>query len=313
MRESQQSTPNLNDIKVFTRVVEAGGFTAAAKDLGMPTSAVSRRVARLEEALGVRLLQRTTRSVRTTESGQAYYQRTARAMEELAAAERAVEALQEEPRGLLRVTVPEDFGGRFWPIIDAFLEHYPKVRIDLELTGRMVDLVGEGFDVAIRGGMPPDSTLVGKKLRTHRRLLVASPRYLDRAGTPIAMDDLANHDCVLFAPWSGAGVGTGRGTWELCAGASGNRQVVVHGRIRANHLGLVKAAAVAGRGIAQLLDDQCETELRDGSLVEVLPGTCLTGGSIWVVYPSREHLSPAVRAFVEHLDETVDVSTVGRD
>src|SRR5580698_3598481 len=197
---------DLNEILVFTRVVQAGSFTAAAAELGMPKSTVSRKVSELEERLKSRLLQRTTRQFNLTDAGRTYYDHCARIVGEIEDAERAVSSLQETPRGLLRVTAPVN-AAYLGPIVSDYLKRYPEVRLDLFCTGRNVDLVEERFDVGIRAGVLADSTLIARSLGSARWFLIATPAYLKRRGRPRSPEDLKAHDCLFFgvAP-GGAGV-----------------------------------------------------------------------------------------------------------
>ncbi|MEN9578565.1 MAG: hypothetical protein RJA70_1574, partial [Pseudomonadota bacterium] len=185
-------------MRIFTKVVEAGSFTRAAKLLSLPKSTVSRRVAELEQALGARLIQRTTRSLTLTQAGELYFSHTVRAVEELQLAKLALEEMQNEPRGTLRLTTPGDMSGMIPRLIGAFQRAYPHVSVVIFATGRRVDLVAEGYDLAIRAGRLPDSTLVSKKLFDSALCLCASPSYLDRHGTPATIADLKSHNFLCF-------------------------------------------------------------------------------------------------------------------
>ncbi len=284
---------DLNDLVVFTHVVDAGSFTAAARGLGLPKSAVSRRIARLEEQLGVRLLHRTTRKLNLTDAGRTLYDRGARIVSDVKDVERAVAEMQERPRGLLRVTAPVEFPSAA-QLVTGFLNLFPEVQIDLDLTNRYVDLVEEGIDVAVRAGQLADSSLVAKKLGDGRRILVASPAYLATRGTPADIGALSDHDCILFGPWSA------KATWSLI-GPRGPLKVPVRGRISVNHLDAVRRVALAGLGIAVLPVDWIANDLTAERLSHVLPDVNPPPGSIWAVYPSRKHVPPTVRAFVDYL------------
>jgi DNA-binding transcriptional LysR family regulator len=284
---------DLENLSVFIGVVEAGSFTAAAKRLGVPTSTVSRRIARLEEQLGARLLQRTTRKLSLTDAGRIYFERGQRVVADAQEAERAVAETQAEPSGLLRVTAPPDLSGRLWAVIRPYLTAHPKVRIELTCTPRFVDLIEEGYDLALRGGPAPEAaTLVVRKLAELPRIMVASPDYLARAGTPRVPADLVAHQCVLFRAWSL------NSHWTLkCSGQ--DKPVPVDGRLLLDDLDAVRWAARDGFGIAQHFAEHCREDLASGALREVLPGSCLPAGALWLVYPSRHHLRPAVRAFID--------------
>ncbi|MEM9189835.1 MAG: LysR family transcriptional regulator [Myxococcota bacterium] len=298
--------PDLNDVMAFTRVVDAGSFSAAARNLNLPTSTVSRRVARLEENLGLRLLQRTTRKLHLTEVGELYYDRARNAVRDLEDAEQAVRARQLVPRGKLRVTLPSDLSAQWFDLFDEFLAAFPEVNLELFHTERAVDLIQEGFDVAIRGGPKPESaTYIVRKLIDTSRKLVASPEYLRARGTPTHPKELTSHDCVLFEPW------THTGMWTLYQKKRAI-QVRVSGRLMTNDLGTVRDAAVSGLGVAILLASHCAADLSRGSLVEVLEGSCGPTGAVWLVYPSRRHMLPTVRAFVDHVSARFDGTFVPR-
>jgi DNA-binding transcriptional LysR family regulator len=287
---------HLHDIAVFTKVADAGSFTAAARALDMPKSTVSRRVANLEEALGVRLLHRTTRKVRLTDDGRAYAERCRRAIADLDEAERLLTARRAEPRGTLRVTAPVDFGEQYLgPIVAEYLRRHEDVRVEVELTPRVVDLVEEGFDVAIRLGALPPSALIARRLRGGGAHLYASPRYLARRGAPRTVDDLARHDCIAFRRG-------GRTSWTL-QGPSGERTIERPARLVVNHLPLAREAAVAGLGIAVLPGYLGEDAVRAGRLRRVLSRWATADTPVHAVYPSARQLSAKVRAFLDLLVE----------
>jgi DNA-binding transcriptional LysR family regulator len=284
---------DLNDILVFARVVQAGSFTAAARGLSMPKSTVSRKVFELEERLGSRLLQRTTRKLSLTDVGRTYYEHAARIVAEVEEAERAVSLLEQEPRGLLRVTAPLNFGF-LGPITASFLARYPEVQLELVCTDRVVDLVEERFDVGIRAGALGDSTLIAKNLGNAPRFLIASRSYLQKRGRPRTPDDLGKHDCMLF------GAGVDRAVYRLTDGED-SVELAVQARLIVNDSDMLHAAAVAGLGIALLPIFRCAEDLRHHRLERVLRDWNAVPTPIQAVYPSTRHLSPKVRAFVEHL------------
>ncbi len=290
--------PDLNDIRVFLEVVDQGSFTAAGKILDLPTSTVSRRISRLEGQLGARLLQRTTRKLSVTDAGRIYYQRSERALAELDEARQAVGEMQATPRGLVRMTAPVEMD-ELTSVVADFLNLYPEVQLILDLTNRYVDLVEEGFDLAIRAGELRDSSLVAKQITSVRFALVASPSYLKRHGTPKRIEDIRDHDCIV-----GAGQST-QSTWHLCSKNKGV-SVPVSGRLTVNHLGVILRAAKHGLGIARLPAGHCVKGIADGSLVEVLPGACPSMGKVSAVYPSREFMNPAVRALIDHLVDRLE-------
>ncbi len=288
---------DLNDVLVFARVVEAGGFSAAAKRLGLPKSTVSRRVARLEKDLGARLLQRTTRKLSLTDAGSVYYGHCNRVLNELDAAQRTVSNLQDSPRGVLRVTAPNDVGFVFLgDLVAEYQAKYPEVQVVAELSTRHVDLVAEGFDVALRGGNLRDSSLVARKLNRSRSRLFASSKYLKRYGTPKKPEDLAEHRCLLV------GHNVLNSTWSL-RGPKGDVQVDVSGSISSNDYGFLKRAALAGSGIANLPRTVCPAK---ESLQRVLPEFSGAETGLYAVYPTAHQLSPKVRSFIDMAAKFVD-------
>ncbi len=284
---------DLNELFVFARVVQAGSFTGASRELGMPKSTVSRKVSELETRLGARLLQRTTRKLSLTDVGHTYYQHAQRVVAEVEEAERAVTRLQEVPRGLLRVTTPLNFGF-LGPIVASFLRRHPEVQVELVGADRIVDLVQEGFDVAVRAGPLADSTLVARRLGALQSFLVASPRFLRMHGTPKQPEDLERFDCVVFA---GASDPT---TWRLSLDGK-TRAVQVSPRLLVNDFEFLDEAARQGLGIAMLPLFRCIDDLRTKRLTRVLPAWCSPQAPIHAVYPSTRHLSPTLRAFLDHL------------
>ncbi|GAB4543732.1 MAG: LysR family transcriptional regulator [Haliangiales bacterium] len=286
---------SLNEIAVFARVVAAGSFSGAARQLGTPKSTVSRAVTRLEERLGVRLLQRSTRTLNLTDAGAGFYEQVAEAIGMIEAAESAVTEHQEEPTGTLRITAPYDFGsGVLADLLPRFTSRYTGLQVEVSLTGRLVDLISEGFDVALRAGPMRDSTLVARKLGEMESRLFASPAYLDARGTPTSPEQLKSHDCVLFRPRSG------KLRWRLC-GPDGAVEVDVRGAISADEYSFVRAAVRAGAGIGLLPWFLCAGDQQEGHLVRVLPDYERRGGRIHLVYPSTLHLPRKVEVFRDFL------------
>jgi DNA-binding transcriptional LysR family regulator len=286
---------DLNEIIVFAKVVQTGSFTGASRELEMPKSTVSRKVSELEERLGARLLQRTTRKLSLTDVGQTFYRHAARVVAELEEAELAVGRMQEAPRGLLRVTVPLNFG-YLGSIVASFLKGYPEVDVELVCADRIVDLVDEGFDLALRAGPLADSTLIARSLGRLESFAVASPAFLAKNGTPKRPQDLARFDCVVF------GAGPDRTTWRLHRGGK-TTAVQVDARLVVNDFDILFEAALAGLGIAVLPIFRCAEALRAKKLRRVLPEWCSAETPLHAVYPSTRHLSPKVKAFVDHLRE----------
>ncbi|MGF1623765.1 MAG: LysR family transcriptional regulator [Alphaproteobacteria bacterium] len=290
---------DLNHIVLFARVVEAGSFSAAARALGVPKATVSRNVAQLEESLGARLLQRTTRRVELTALGRAYYEEAARGLSSLESARERIAAAQIEPSGTLRVTAPVAVGSRkliVW--IAEFLELHRKVRIELKLTDAPVDPIEERADVSIRTGQLPNSSLIVRKLGSSPRILLASAGYLEKRGVPGRIEDLPRHDCIVFGPSLDSEV------WRL-RGPNGWRDVPVTGRIAVYGSHAEVQAALAGLGIALLPTALVSDYLRSGRLQQVLPNYGGDVGTIHAVYPSHRHMPMALRAFLDFVTAKV--------
>lgn len=280
----------LDDALIFTRVVECHSFTQAAQSLGMQKSTVSRRIALLEERLGVRLLNRTTRKLRLTEVGQAYYERCRQIMLDFAEAEQAVMQLQQAPSGLLRITAPIEFGQLFLGrVLGEFMRQYPQISAEVELTSRDVDPLEEGVDIAIQVGQPRDSTLIARKLFESRRRLCASPVYLAQHGTPRTVQELAGHRAVHLP------VDSPR-HWPLLGESIACQRVLA-----CNNITLAREAALAGAGIAALPVMISEAAVQDGELIELLPEARLPTGELYAVYPSRRFQAMKVKAFLDFL------------
>jgi DNA-binding transcriptional LysR family regulator len=298
---------DLNDIMVFARVVEAGSFTAAARLLGIPKTTVSRRVAALEREVGVRLLQRTTRSLNTTDAGRLYYEESSRALRTIEDANSRLAEGRAEPVGTIRISAPVGFGSHFLTgaALD-FLDAHPKTRVELHLTDDRLNLVESGIDLAFRTGILPDSALIARKLGSAHRILCASPDYLARHGVPEGPADLTRHHCVIAGP-SAAGA-----HWVL-DGPHGQETVTVSGRFAANEMRAVIAATIAGYGIAQLPHRTAEAPIRQGQLRRVLAGYATPVGGVYAVYPSSRHLSPLVKAFIDLAAGRLDDAGTGED
>ena len=286
---------NLTGMVVFARVVAAGSFTAAARELGLSKSTVSKQVAHLEDRLGVRLLNRTTRRLGLTEVGRAFYARCARIVAEAEEAELAVSRLDAEPRGTLRVNAPVSFGVRhLGPALAAFLAQYAKLKVDLTLADRFVDLVEEGYDAVVRIAALPDSALIARKVAVSRRFVCASPAYFDANGRPTQPRELAGHNCLgyLYLATQDA--------WPF-RGPQGPLAVRVSGSLNTNNGEVLLAAALAGLGVAFLPTFICGGALADGRLEAVLTEFEAEPQGIHVVYPHARHLSAKVRAFVDFM------------
>lgn len=282
------------------RVVDARSYSAAARQLGATTSALSKRVAKLEGALGVRLLERTTRRLAPTEAGAAFYERCVQVLDELGEAERAATQLGGAVRGTLRLNAPVIFGElHVAPLLPPLLERHPDLRIDLSLSDRYVDLVDEGFDLAVRIGRLADSSLAARRLGRVPAVVCASPAYLERRGTPKTPDDLARHECLRYSL-----AGAGR-EWRLRGPDGKERAYAASGRCSLNHGGAMREVALAGGGLAQLPLFLVADALRAGRLRSVLDDDRVSDFGIYAVYPAGRAPSPKVRAAVEFFAEAL--------
>ena len=282
-------------MEVFAEVVEAEGFSAAARRLGLSKSAVSKQVGRLEDRLGVRLLNRTTRRLSPTEAGTTFHAACRRVLDEAETAERAVSNLAAAPRGLLKLNAPMSFGFlHLSGAIPAFHARFPQIIVEAAMNDRFVDLVQEGYDVALRIGDLRDSSLVARRIAPCRAVLCASPGYLDRRGRPARPEDLAGHDCLLYANND-----TPR-EWTV-TGPGGRQSIAVTGPLIANNGDVLCSAALGGMGITRLPTFIVGPHLRDGRLEVVLPGFPLPDQGIHAVYPHSRNLSVKVRVFVDFL------------
>ncbi|HYO95696.1 MAG TPA: LysR family transcriptional regulator [Polyangiaceae bacterium] len=289
LHPEEQSDPALEEVLAFIRVAETLSFTRAAARLGLPKSTVSRRVARLEAKLGATLLQRTTRRLSLTEAGTRYHERAGQALALLDAAGGELRAHLDEPRGHVRFTAPfeTDF---LWPLLESFLNEHPNVTLEAELTDRSLDLVGGGYDFALRATSElPDSTLVAQRISETEFILAASPAYLARAGEPQTPADLSSHSMLLMRAVAG------RTTLRL-NGASGPQQVSVHVSVTCNSFGLLSRAACSGAGILMAPVSALFDELCAGALVRVLPAWIGARGTIYFVHPGGRFLPAKVRA-----------------
>jgi DNA-binding transcriptional LysR family regulator len=296
-----RNVESLGGILAFVHAAEQSSFTAAGRQLGISGSAVGKAVARLEQRLGVRLLHRTTRRVALTDAGGVFYQRARRALEDLREAELALLERSDVPRGRLRVSMPHNIGRLLLlPPLPRFLELYPQVDLDVHLDDRLVDIIGEGFDLVIRTGELADSSLVARRLGPQHFVLCSSPEYFSRHPVPLTPGDLAVHRCIHFRfPASGF-----LEPWSLCSEYADAR---IPSSLTFNSSDGLVLAALGGSGIAQLPVYLARAYIDAGRLVPVLTKYMAMRGSIWVAWPSNRYVAPAVRAFadftIEHLPE----------
>ncbi|MDB5764620.1 MAG: transcriptional regulator, LysR family [Herminiimonas sp.] len=289
----------LSAINAFCRVVEAGGFSAAAAELNVSHSVMSKQVRHLEARLGTQLLNRTTRKLALTEAGQTYYAHARRILDELEAADLAVTRHQATPRGTLRINAPMAFGTldvAHW--LPRFMARYPELAIDLVCNDRYVDLIDEGFDVALRLARElPDSTLMAKKLAGSAMLLVASPSYLQQHGAPATPQDLARHNCLAYT------LVPKPNEWVFTRPDGVRESVTVRGTFKANTGIALRTAALAGVGIAATASFIVHDDIERGELLRVLPDHVIGVRELFAVYPHNRHLSPKVRAFIDFATE----------
>lgn len=286
-----------NDLLLFARVAESGSFSRGAGRLNLPKSTVSRRIAGLEAQLGERLFTRSTRRLALTDFGRSLLDHARRVVEEVEAVAELAQQRQAEPTGHLRVSMPADLAGLLLaPAITAFSARYPRLRLDLDLSARRVDLVGENFDLAVRmGALPDDATLVARKWGDLQAGLFAAPDYLARRGMPASPQDLAGHACVRLLGRDGEPV-----PWRLeREGVSW--EGVAPGTLAGNSMGVLIRLAGAGAGIAAINRLLVEPHLARGELVPVLADWSMPPSTAWLVMPSRRLIPPKTRAFIEAL------------
>lgn len=292
-------------MRLFTGVVDAGSFSAAGRLLGIAPSSVSRRIGELEDRLGVRLFHRTTRKLSLTDAGEVYFERARDIVQAVEEADLAVAETRAEPTGTLRVSVPSSVARRHMtPAAAAFQARYPAVSVAMSVSDRLVDLVGEGFDLAVRIGRLDDSGLIARKIGEARRLVCASPAYLDRAGTPVRPQDIADHACLTFR------MRPGHNLWRFIGGdggdgGSGERPVEVRagGPFFSDDGEALVAAACAGLGVILVPEWLVGAEIGDGRLVQILADydTDPATTPLHALYPPGPHVAPKIRAFVDFL------------
>ncbi|MGJ0481984.1 LysR substrate-binding domain-containing protein [Pantoea agglomerans] len=284
---------NFSTIPFFIAVVEAGSFSGAAKKLFVTKSAISKRISQFEDELGVRLLNRTTRKLSLTEAGLKYYEYVRAASLLAKEGEDAISKMQDQAQGLLRLTVPMVFGRlHISPLIPLFLQQYPDIELHLSMDDRVVDIVGEGFDLGIRIGELSDSSLIARPLSPCKSVLCASPLYLEKHGTPQTLTDLAHHNCLIYSYYRG-GV-----TWNF-NGPEGQERFLPRGNYQVNNSEVLYEALLAGMGICQMPKFIVGPALTDGRLVSLLPDYHLPLHNIFAVYPQRRFMPEKMRLLLE--------------
>src|SRR5687768_13601018 len=283
---------------VFVRVVATGSLSAAARELSLSPAMISRRLAALETRLGVRLVNRTTRSLHLTDEGASYYDSCTRVLAEIEQADAEVSAARQEPQGTLRVALPASFGNQYVaPLVPQFAARYPAVQLALSLSDRNVNLIEEGYDLAIRIADLADSSLAARKLAPNRRVVCASPEYLRRHGTPRHPHELAGHNCLTTSDFSA--------TWDYRGPNGEPGSIRVSGRYACDNWEVLREWALAGLGIALKSTWDVRAQLEDGSLAPLCPGyTFDTDVAIYAVYPHRRFLPAKTRAFIEFLADS---------
>lgn len=292
----------IEDLRIYVAVIQTGNFTAAAEQLMLSKQYVSRRIAALEASLGARLLNRNTRKLSVTDSGQLFARHAQRILDDVQAAEQAVSGQRQALRGSFRLSVPMSFGiSHLSPYIAEFLSLHPGLQFQVELADRHVDMVGEGFDMAIRIGTLPDSSLIARRLGEFRRVICASPAYLQGAGAPRTPDELREHRCLRYGRESQTG-------WELFQGDS--RQVVpVHGPMASNNGEMLRDAAVAGLGLILLPEFIVAPALARGELVTVLEAWQPAALHLNALYPQHRQRSEINRVFMAFLQDKLQQAT----
>jgi len=286
---------NWEGVSEFVAVAEAESFTKAAKRLGISTAQVSRQVSGLETRMATKLFHRTTRKVSVTEVGRIYYQHCRQVLDGLEEAERAITNLQSTPRGLLKITAPVTYGERtLAPLVNDFIAKYPELEVKVSLTNQKVDLIDEGYDLAIRLGQLEDSSMMAKRLGSRTQYVCASPDYVSTFGIPHSLSELEQHNCLL-------------GTldyWRFQENGK-TRNVRVKGNLSCNSGHALVDAAIKGIGIIQLPDYYVLPYLEDGQLIPLLEQNRQPDEGIWALYPHNRHLSPKVRMLLDYLSEAL--------
>jgi len=288
----------MDDLKrmvIFAHVVEAGSFSGAARRLGVAKSAVSKHVSLLEQSIGVRLLNRNTRSLSMTDAGEGYYQRCAKMVEVVEDARQCISSSQDEPRGTLRISCPASFGIDYIaPLLNEYLQNFTSLSAELLLDDNVIDMTEQGIDVAIRVGWLADSGLRAKKLKDVRRLLCASPAYLERYGTPEKPEAIAQHQCVIFTllptPWQ----------YKFTKNNK-SKTIQIKGRLKTNNGNAVRALVLEGAGIAALSDFLIREDLDKGDLIQLLPDYHIADAGIYAVYQNQHLQHPKIRTFIDFL------------
>ena len=287
----------MDSIVVFVKVVQSGSFTEAARLLSIPKTTASSKIARLEQALGVTLIHRTTRKLNVTPAGQVFFKRCLRAVTEIEAGQAEVSLAEQTPRGLLRITVPVDLAQSLLaPLVSEYLQKYPDVRVEILATNKQVDLVSEGIDLAIRAGELKDSTLIARKFLSSNVYLWASRKYLEKHDTPQKLEDLKKHQFLLLSMVRGTGYSFTDGRVK--------KDVELRGRVSASDFVTLKNFLIQGDGIGLAPEFLVENEVQSGAVVKVLPDWYWGSGALSFVYPAQQFVPAKVQAFIQMAHST---------
>ncbi|RFB96722.1 LysR family transcriptional regulator [Rhizobium leguminosarum bv. trifolii] len=287
----------LTSLAVFGRVVECGGFSAAARRLNMSVTMVGNHVQSLEERLGVRLLNRTTRKVSLTETGKYYYERSSQILAELDEADRTVGALNTTPRGTLKVYTSGAIVRFLLPVVSEYMELYPSISVDFSVGERMVDMIEDGYDLVMRTLLPPDSSLIARKLTPWRHMLVCSPGYVDSHPLPLKPAEVVDHNCLQYAyyPYGDE--------WRFEDGDGRQESVKISGNVVSNNAEMLRFLTLNGRGLFLAPSFVVFDDIADGRLIKIMPDYKPVEFTINAVYPNRSHLPTKVRLFIDLLAE----------
>lgn len=287
-------TDSLEGLTVFVQVIESGTFSAAANVLGHAVSHISKTITRLEDRLGARLINRTTRSLSLTDVGQVYFEKARQIVNDAREAEQSINQLQDEPTGRLKISVPTSFGqSHMQPLIRDYMLKYPDVYLQIDFTSRLVDVIGEGFDLCVRMGTPKSSNLISRKLLNYKFLTIATPDYFERNPLPKIPQDLKNHQAIKYM-YNQVPI-----TWEYLNDEKETIHIDIKNKVECNNIAMQKTLIMAGLGIGRLPDFICKNEIQSGELIQVLDKYEMPSQAAYLVYPHRLHLSAKVRIFVD--------------
>ena len=285
---------SLEGLSIFVQVIESGSFSAAANELGHAVSHISKSITKLENRLGSRLINRTTRSLSLTDVGQVYFEKAKQIVSDAREAEQSIHQLQDTPTGRLKISLPNSFGqSHLQPVVRDYMVAYPEVKLQIDFSSRLVDVIGEGFDLCVRMGHPKSSNLISRKLLDYEFITVATPTYFERFGKPQHPHELKSHQAIKYM-YNQVPI-----TWEYHNQNGDVIHVDIENRVECNNIPLQITLVKAGLGIARLPSFMCENEIQSGELIRVLEPYEMPVQSAYLLYPHRLHLSAKVRAFVD--------------